>query len=50
VQLDFAIGAAKPHRLPVEIVEKRSPKPHLPTVPKDDAVPDQKGDAKQIIK
>ncbi len=50
VQLDFAIGAAKTHRLPVDIVEKPTPKPRSPHVPKDDKISDEKGDAKKILK
>ena len=51
VQLDFTIGAAKMHRLPVDIVEKPTPKPSPPPVPKDDVkIADQNGDAKKIIK
>jgi hypothetical protein len=35
VQLDFTTGAAKTHRLPVDIVEKPKPRPYTP--PTDDA-------------
>jgi hypothetical protein len=48
VQLDFTIGAAKTHRLPVEIVEK--PKPRLYQPPGDTTQPDAKGDTTKIIK
>jgi hypothetical protein len=49
VQLDFAIGTAKTHRLPVDIVAKPAPKPSTPG-PKDDNVPDQNGDTTKVIK
>jgi hypothetical protein len=49
VQLDFAIGAAKTHRLPVDIVTRPTPKPWTPKDPTDPKVPDDKGDAKKII-
>jgi hypothetical protein len=50
VQLDFAIGAAKIHRLPVDIVEKPKPKQRVLGGSKDDKVPDDKGEATKIIK
>jgi hypothetical protein len=50
VQLDFAIGAAKIHRLPVVVVEKQAPKPRISSVRKDNKIPDEKGDARKIIK
>ncbi len=50
VQLDFAIGAAKTHRLPVDIVEKPISKPTIPSAPKDDKILDEEGGAKKIIK
>lgn len=52
VQLDFAIGAALTHRLPVEIVEKPAPKPRPPAPPVDDNVniPNEKGDETTVIK
>jgi hypothetical protein len=50
VQLDFTIGAAKTHRLPVEIVEKKPMKPRVPSIPKNDTIPDESGDTKQVIK
>ncbi len=50
VQLDFAIGEAKTHRLPVEIVEKPLPKPKPPGPPADDKVADPKGDSATVIR
>ena len=51
VQLDFAVGAAKTHRLPVDIVEKPAPRPTRPhTEPEDARPPDEDGDSKKIIK
>src|SRR5262249_45145857 len=51
VQLDYAMDAAKTHRLPVDIVPKPAPKPTPPPgPPKDDTVPDDKGDSVKIIK
>ncbi len=49
VQLDFALGAAKTHRLPVDVIEKPTPKPTVPGTRKDGKIPDEKGDAKKII-
>jgi hypothetical protein len=50
VQLDFMIGEAKTHRLPVEIVERPPAKPPRPSLPTDDKVPDDKGDSTKVIK
>ena len=47
VQLDFAIGAAKTHRLPVDIVEKPEPR-YKPDG--DTKTPDEKGDSTKLIK
>lgn len=49
VQLDYDIGAAKTHRLPVEVIEKPAPKPKPPG-PKDNKVEDPTGEAKKVIK
>jgi len=50
VQLDFAIGTALTHRLPVNIVERPKPKLRPPVDHKDDKVPDDKGDSAKVIK
>lgn len=50
VQLDYTIGSAKTHRLPVDIVAKPTPKPYVPRASKDNTDPDPKGDRKKIIK
>lgn len=47
VQLDYEMGAAKTHRLPVIIVEKVA-KPHSPRPPKDDTTPGA-GEEKKVI-
>lgn len=49
VQLDFDIGAAKTHRLPVDITPRPTPKPRLPKDPADQKEPDENGDTKKII-
>jgi len=50
VQLDFTIGAAKTHRLPVEIVERPPAKPPRPSIPTDNKVPNETGDSMKVIK
>jgi hypothetical protein len=50
VQLDYDIGAAKTHRLALEVVEKPTAKPRTPGKPKDDTAEDEKGEAKKVIK
>lgn len=50
VQLDFAIGAALTHRLPVDIVVKPKHKPREPSKSKDDYDPNENGNAKKVIK
>src|SRR5262249_45610095 len=50
VQLDYDIGAAKTHRLPVDIVAKPPPKPSKPSKPTDKPDPDGKGEARKVIK
>jgi hypothetical protein len=50
VQLDFAVGAAKTHRLQVDIVAKPTPKVKRSGPQKDNKTPDENGDAKKIIK
>jgi hypothetical protein len=50
VQLDFTLGAAKTHRLAVEIVERPPAKPPRPPVPDDNTVPDEAGDSTKTIK
>jgi hypothetical protein len=52
VQLDFAIGAAKIHRLPVDIIEqpKPKPKPEPHDRDKENTEPDDKGAANKVIK
>jgi hypothetical protein len=47
VQLDYEMGSAKTHRLPVTIVEKVS-KPYLPPPKKDDTTPGP-GEEKKVI-
>jgi hypothetical protein len=47
VQLDFAIGAAKTHRLPVEVVEKPKQRYHPPG---NTTAPDNTGDTTTTIK
>jgi hypothetical protein len=49
VQLDYTLGAAKTHRLPVDIVLKPAPKPAAPRAPKDETVEDEKGPGKKVI-
>jgi hypothetical protein len=50
VQLDYDIGAAKTHRLPVDVVAKPAPKPRATSEPTDNALPDEKGETKKVIK
>lgn len=50
VQLDFALGAAKIHRVQVEIVPKPSPKPRPPDGPKEDKEPDGQDGPTKVIK
>ena len=50
VQLDYAIGAAQTHRLPVDFVERPVPKPAQPDVPKVESVAEEEGRAKKLIK
>jgi len=50
VQLDYTPGAAKTHRLPVDVSAKPAPKPKPTPQPKDDRVQDDSGDTKKIIK
>jgi hypothetical protein len=50
VQLDFAIGAALTHRLPVDIVAKALKKKREIQKPDDDYAPDESGNTKKIIK
>jgi hypothetical protein len=50
VQLDYDIGAAKTHRLPVDIVSKPEPKPRPPKPPTDKTEADGKGESKKLIK
>lgn len=50
VQLDFAIGTALTHRLPINVVEKPKPKPKPHVDPDDHKVPDDKGDSSKVIK
>jgi hypothetical protein len=50
VQLDYEIGAAKTHRLPVDIVMKPAPKPRPPSEPSDKGTPKPNGEAKKVIK
>lgn len=49
VQLDFAIGAALTHRLPVDIIAKPTKKPRVPQ-PNPDNIPDENGNASKVIK
>ncbi|HEY9285352.1 MAG TPA: hypothetical protein VIP46_18005 [Pyrinomonadaceae bacterium] len=50
VQLDFAIGTALTHRLPINVVERPEPKPRPRVDPNEDKVPDDKGDSSKVIK
>lgn len=50
VQLDYDIGAAKTHRLPVEVVARPAPKPRPPGEPAEKAVADDQGEGKRVIK
>src|SRR5207244_2433743 len=50
VQLDYTTGAAKTHRLPVEIVERPTPKPKPPGSQKDNTTQGDNGAATKIIK
>lgn len=50
VQIDYTPGAAKTHRLRVEVTEKPAPKPKAPGGPKDGKVEDENGETKNVIK
>jgi hypothetical protein len=50
VQLDFAVDAAKMHRLPVEIVAKPKVTPRPPRPPRENTEADDKGEANKTIK
>jgi len=52
VQLDYTLGAAKTHRVAVDVIDKpdRKPKPTSPVKPKDERIEDQDGQAKKVIK
>ncbi|HEX8068744.1 MAG TPA: hypothetical protein VF546_02255 [Pyrinomonadaceae bacterium] len=52
VQLDYTLGAAKTHRLPVEVTKKPEPKPRppQPVVPDDGKPEDENGKLKKMIK
>jgi hypothetical protein len=47
VQLDYALGAAKTHTLPIEIVER--PKPKLVATPKPADEKDNEGEGRKVI-
>jgi hypothetical protein len=50
VQLDFTLGAAKIHRLQVDVVERPTPKPKTPGEPNKGNEQDEKGDGTKVIK
>jgi len=49
VQLDYSIGAAKMHRIPVDIVAKPEPKPSYPKPDDSEKEQDDKGDSTKSI-
>ena len=49
VQLDYAVGAAKMHRIPVDVVVKPQPKPSYPKSEDTDKTEDEKGASTKTI-